>query len=183
MSSVFIRLLYLKDSRRRRRVFVTLSVLTHFPTKMSPQQKKDPKKEKRIPIERTEKTPPPQAATILCVALPFVVPGGGQGREKKKRREMILTSGKKQLNPSNKSSWPLSNFFTRLTTSAVSYLMRLEIGNMVVSFFFFWKEREREKRGLSQRKTFHTRGKESKRERTHLPLLKSRMTSKKASYA
>jgi len=64
----------------------------------------------------------------LCVALPFVVPGGGQGREKKKRREMILTSGKKQLNPSNKSSWPLSNFFTRLTTSAVSYLMRLEIG-------------------------------------------------------
>jgi len=118
----------LKDSRRRRRVFVTLSVLTQIPTKMSPQQKKDPKKEKRIPIERTEKTPPPQAATILCVALPFVVPGGGQGREKKKRREMILTSGKKQLNPSNKSSWPLSNFFTRLTTSAVSYLMRLEIG-------------------------------------------------------
>lgn len=40
----------------------------------------------------------------------------------KKTQILLLTSGKKQLNPSNKSSWPLSNFFTRFTTSVVSYL-------------------------------------------------------------
>lgn len=43
-------------------------------------------------------------------------------RGDKKTQILLLTSGKKQLNPSNKSSWPLSNFFTRFTTSVVSYL-------------------------------------------------------------
>ena len=161
VSSVFIRLLYLKDSRRRRRVFVTLSVLIHFPTKMSPHphnnKKRTPKTRREFQSKERKNSPSPPSS-YLCGPR-------GQGREEKTKRE-ILTSGKKQLNPSNKSSWPLSNFFTRLTTSAVSYLMRLEIGNMVVSFFFFWKEREREKRGLSQRKTFHTRGKERENERT-----------------
>ena len=47
-------------------------------------------------------------------------------RRKKKgfrfRARRSLTSGKKQLNPSSKSSWPLRSFLTRLTTSVVSYL-------------------------------------------------------------
>ena len=38
------------------------------------------------------------------------------------RARRSLTSGKKQLNPSSKSSWPLRSFLTRLTTSVVSYL-------------------------------------------------------------
>ena len=180
MSSVFIRLLYLKDSRRRRRVFVTLSVLIHFPTKMSPHphnnKKRTPKTRREFQSKERKNSPSPPSS-YLCGPR-------GQGREEKTKRE-ILTSGKKQLNPSNKSSWPLSNFFTRLTTSAVSYL-RAEIENIyrVVSFFFsffFGKEETRE-RSISKRKTFQgKRERETERE-THLPLLKSRMTSKKASY-
>ena len=42
--------------------------------------------------------------------------------EKKDSVARSLTSGKKQLNPSSKSSWPLRSFLTRLTTSVVSYL-------------------------------------------------------------
>ena len=85
-----------------------------------------------------------------------------------------LTSGKKQLNPSSKSSWPLRSFLMRLTTSVVSYLCvsfarsrhnKEKQANVVRP----GKCRERERGGYLERGTY-------------LPLLKSLMMSKNASY-